>query len=590
MQGTLLNYSLKVLNSRLDRDPNLSLPVKYAAEISDRTASTIQNKSYKGITKSTSGTELTNSVNKMGVQNETRSQSTQSITTTQQAESSLGRLNEPLYGNFHFEYLNSLGEKRVFNFSLLPAIEMNLRVNGSSAAVPEVKPGILFRTSRNIKTFKIPGSEPVYQNLGIAQKFISIVGSFIGTESVSPTGLTSRNSGILYDSINVMQSNSQEAAALFDSEVIQKGRSTKLVLKARGGTKDKEISLEINCIPQSIRTFVVRSDRAYYAIDLIPIESGATVNPKEETSTAATVKSTREKELELKAKELAQKISDRRATLFNTKPELKKLIGTDALNTELLKDTELQKLESEYKTVNSEYLSVKGQGLSSNNIKSQRKSIEKDVQKNEALKKSNVSSSIPEEQRNRVLQEQSKASINSEESRKRLYKLDTTGSSSSIYSKSTMLPDNSFRVSRWSGTDFRPSLGTGPGAIERLPEDWGYIGNTSGDSGSLWDGNILSEDFEPQVQDDPIDYPLDIITTGNVATKTAYKTIEEGSLTDEEGFTWRVDGTIEAPNGTRYIPTVGVVRLDNRIVIPEERIATTQRKPQQILSLRGSKA
>lgn len=67
-----------------------------------------------------------------------------------------------------------------FDFYLAPAMQSNFRMPGGRD-VPNALPGGLnIRVRPNISKMKIPGSKPVYQNLGIDSVVVTVVGAFTG--------------------------------------------------------------------------------------------------------------------------------------------------------------------------------------------------------------------------------------------------------------------------------------------------------------------------------------------------------------------------------------------------------------------------
>jgi hypothetical protein len=213
--------------------------------------------------------------------------------------------------SFDVIYQNVYGASETYSFSLLPAIESNLRPSVAGASVPEVKPGILLRTSMNHKKFSVPGAPPVIQTLGVDQTILQIVGLFLGVEGNSFT----RDTTNYFSGQNQSPVDAEKAAITFDQEIVQGGRPIQILIAADGATPDGIIQLEFNCLIQNFRYFMTRSDRCYYAIDAIMTEYRRHKLPAsligtefEDVSTESREERKRraEAEAEAKAKEEAQ--------------------------------------------------------------------------------------------------------------------------------------------------------------------------------------------------------------------------------------------------------------------------------------------
>jgi len=119
---------------------------------------------------------------------------------------------------------NEKGEiDRTFKFSLLPAIESS--INGRQ--VPEVKPGILKRSSTNIKTFTLPGGIPAFQVLGLDTSILQLVGLFIGAETIEeekPTIVFSNSKDItsIYSADSKLIAS--KLSKYFEEKFVQTGR------------------------------------------------------------------------------------------------------------------------------------------------------------------------------------------------------------------------------------------------------------------------------------------------------------------------------------------------------------------------------
>lgn len=171
---------------------------------------------------------------------------------------------------FEVRYRDSSNVPRTFNFSLLPAMETNLRSSHMGASVPEVKPGILMRTSMNYKRFSIPGSSPVFQSLGIEQSILQIVGLFVGTEGDGVRSPDPALYGRFQDTLKLTSAN--QHAERFDREIVKAGREVTMFINSQGSDARDTLTLTYKCCIQNFRVFIVRFDRVYYAMDAVITE------------------------------------------------------------------------------------------------------------------------------------------------------------------------------------------------------------------------------------------------------------------------------------------------------------------------------
>lgn len=199
--------------------------------------------------------------------------------------------NQPSLSNakeFSIQYKTVEGRQKIFYFSLLPAIESNLKGNVIGASVPEVKPGILEKTTMAMKRFTVPGSAPVFQVLGIEQTILQLVGLFIGAEGAERS---STADSVLYGTSGAQSlttptsASAYQQAKLFNQEVVQSGQEVELVINSGG---ESSLRVRYRCVLQNFRCFVVRYDRVYYAIDAcvtgyttprLPLSQSAAVLP-----------------------------------------------------------------------------------------------------------------------------------------------------------------------------------------------------------------------------------------------------------------------------------------------------------------------
>jgi hypothetical protein len=168
---------------------------------------------------------------------------------------------------FEVRYTDVNKVPKIFTFSLLPAIETNLRSSHHGATVPEVKPGILVRTSMNYKRFSLPGGSPVFQSLGIEQTIIQLVGLFVGTEGSTFNSPDSALYGRYGDSLKLTSAN--KYAEQFDREIVKAGREVTLFINSQTTDPRDGLTLTYKCCIQTFRVFIARFDRVYYSIDAV---------------------------------------------------------------------------------------------------------------------------------------------------------------------------------------------------------------------------------------------------------------------------------------------------------------------------------
>lgn len=75
-------------------------------------------------------------------------------------------------------------EGQSFYMTLLPAIASQLNLQGARDT-PNAMPGLNFKIIPNIAKLKVPGFQPIYQNLGIDAVLCTIVGCFTGADGIS---------------------------------------------------------------------------------------------------------------------------------------------------------------------------------------------------------------------------------------------------------------------------------------------------------------------------------------------------------------------------------------------------------------------
>lgn len=173
----------------------------------------------------------------------------------------LSDINFDTASQFYITYRDQANRQRTYYFSLLPAIESNLRPSQMGAAVPEVKPGILIRTGVNYKRILIPGTEPIYQSLGIEQRLLQLVGCLIGNEG------SSRNPvGAVYDPRTRLDA--YRSALTLDQDVVRQGNKARITIISQG-SQDAPAEISYPVLIQTLRILAARQDRVYYAIDAL---------------------------------------------------------------------------------------------------------------------------------------------------------------------------------------------------------------------------------------------------------------------------------------------------------------------------------
>lgn len=155
-----------------------------------------------------------------------------------------------------------------FKFSLSPAIQSVV----GGVQPPEVKPGILKRTSQNIKTFNLPGAIPAFQVLGLKPSTMQLVGLLVGGEEITEEGsllgrqpiTVARGRSVLYN----LESRPQAHwySEYVERTLVQQGRPIRIDIK------NSKMVLQYTALIQDVRHFIVRSDRVYYALDVLLLD------------------------------------------------------------------------------------------------------------------------------------------------------------------------------------------------------------------------------------------------------------------------------------------------------------------------------
>jgi hypothetical protein len=189
---------------------------------------------------------------------------------------------------FSISYHDAAGSVSMYLFSLMPAIENILRGNNNGLSVPEVKPGLSFRTDINTKKMSIPGGPPAFQSLGINQTILQITAALIGNEQIiNPKETNNRElinrtttnaSNQLYLNTgaygaNVSRKfNALNSALRLDTEVVQQGRPVIFNIHSDVSNTDDKSSLNVRCLVQSLRLLSRYIDRCYVSFDLVLLD------------------------------------------------------------------------------------------------------------------------------------------------------------------------------------------------------------------------------------------------------------------------------------------------------------------------------
>lgn len=202
------------------------------------------------------------------------------------------KINSSESSNFYITFIDSKNIERTFIFSLMPAMENVLRGNNTGLAVPEVKPGLSFRTDMNTKKIAIPGARPIFQSLSIDKTIIQITAALIGNEEIvtkNKTTLTANYNASINRTTNVRGNeltantgaylssvskhfDAWSSAAYIDTNIVQTGRPVTLTIKSNTSNTDSNVSIVTRCLFQSFRYLSRYQDRCYYAFDLLSLD------------------------------------------------------------------------------------------------------------------------------------------------------------------------------------------------------------------------------------------------------------------------------------------------------------------------------
>lgn len=191
-----------------------------------------------------------------------------------------------------------------FYMTLLPAMASHLNLQGARD-VPNAMPGLNFKIIPSIAKLKVPGFQPIYQNLGIDTVLCTIVGCFTGADGISeikngtelPINKTQDFKGQLlpYQGNRAFFKNGSDEASLkavisqldsyrnfqeFYQMTILEGKEVKVEInlaKSSGATiipgEDKNLrsgtgNAKFQAVIKNMEIYHSRSDRTWYTIQL----------------------------------------------------------------------------------------------------------------------------------------------------------------------------------------------------------------------------------------------------------------------------------------------------------------------------------
>lgn len=505
-------------------------------------------------------------------------------------------------GKFFVNYKDNAGANKVFSFALLPAIESSFSYSGGQS--PGVKSGIMISSTRNVKKFRIPGWEPIYQSLGGDQKNIVLVGAFIGGESIdNKEYVTGELNEFLINGGRRQKNSSYEASSDFVRRVIDNGRSTELVIDAVGDENDVPFIIRLRCLFTSIEMYAVRGDRTYYAISAIitnypkpkaaapaaalptapttrlgdttrtagpnnaqpPVPDVAT--PKAKSTTVLTPKAAPapRRPTPTPSPSLSPSASPLPTLQPNASPSPSptSVFNKSSFTVPIRSEEEMKK----YKEATQERTKAKTR---IRNYESERERIVEELSKKPLEPtRNNIRNFYPDFDKQTEQYLRDRELVNS--------KINISFLPTFSQPIASVIPFDT-DVASWAADnpDFRISEGTGPGAAAYLPDGWDVAAaSMSADSAPTWTGelgllsqagSVVSPDTQSSVTPELI--PLNNIIASSATTTYYAPDLEKAVIV--QGYIWYEDGSIEAPNGVRYIPSVGVVNLDDKIVLADQ--------------------
>lgn len=176
---------------------------------------------------------------------------------------------------FKILYTNVKGQKKSFVFALLPAIDSN--AGRGYSQIPDIKPGILVRTSVRQKSIPVPGGVPIIQTIGVDNSILQAVGAFIGTERITNQKDSARaDLHTIYPGVQKLSEaeSSEKKANTFMKEVVHSGRPIEFHCKSVSKTssgKGPAVGMELKYrgVIVNFKYFAARRNRTYYSIDML---------------------------------------------------------------------------------------------------------------------------------------------------------------------------------------------------------------------------------------------------------------------------------------------------------------------------------
>lgn len=176
-------------------------------------------------------------------------------------------------------------KRRPYVFEVMPAVRSVAQTQGMQA--PGADRGIQFRTSLNVAKINVPGSQPVYQVMGISEEYIEFVGAFLGMRShnqMTGMGDLAKNGGAssrLEEFFGPAQSSWQYNRAWQESQEVRdlliSGETLKLGVYSYAGMNQiptggsdrsgqEGIGLEVEGYVIAFERHIQRDDRVWYRI------------------------------------------------------------------------------------------------------------------------------------------------------------------------------------------------------------------------------------------------------------------------------------------------------------------------------------
>ena len=150
----------------------------------------------------------------------------------------------------------------------LKLLPVRSSIHSGTKDIPNALPGLAFKFKHNVKKIKVPGSIPVYQNLGIDSLFINLVGCFTGSDGEDVSAVkNSTNPFAAYDSYRSFQD-------FYNLAIINRSALTVTVNMARNNLEDTHEHIfsdafgnpKFTGMVKAMEVYHAREGRTYYAI------------------------------------------------------------------------------------------------------------------------------------------------------------------------------------------------------------------------------------------------------------------------------------------------------------------------------------